>query len=259
MRREVPDTVDIWSTSRGSSQWCRRDAFVLALGLIFAVALAAPAHADCARASVSVVGTAQKREGACAALEEVLAYFAAGGITVDLQLNIRFRPAVYVKLASATGHIGEFVHVSGTYDASTKQLDMVDANAARISECRPWGVLWDPAIGHSMLQHEIIHAVVAQMMGERYFKLPHAWHEALAYAIQIDLMELPLQQTVLSQYPGEEGLTSTMQINDIVYGFDPDAFAIAAYKTYRSAGRLTFLKKAVNFELDIIDLNELIP
>ena len=114
-------------------------------------------------------------------------------------------------------------------------------------------------MGHSILQHEIVHAVVAQLMGKRYLKLPRPWHEALAYAVQIDLMETHLQQAVLSQYPGEQGFSSTAQINGIVYGFDPDAFAIAAYKSYRHAGRLAFLKKALNFELEMIDVNEFMP
>lgn len=62
-----------------------------------------------------------------------------------------------------------------------------------------------------------------------------------------------------TQYPDQDAFSSTLQINDLVYGVDPDAFAIAAYKTYVRDGKFRFFRKALALELEVIDVNDLIP
>ena len=63
-------------------------------------------------------------------------------------------------------------------------------------------------------------------------------------------------QRVLANYPDAEAFDRTTKINDFAYGFDPDAFAIRAWLTYVRGGRIDFLKKALAFEHDMIDLRE---
>lgn len=90
-------------------------------------------------------------------------------------------------------------------------------------------------------------------MGDNYERLPHAWHEALAYAIQISLMKPELSAKVLAKFPAVQAFSSTLEINDLVYSFDPDAFALAAYKTYVKNGDIEFLKQAINLKFELWD------
>jgi hypothetical protein len=117
--------------------------------------------------------------------------------------------------------------------------------------------LGEVRLRRSILQHEITHAVIAQLLGKRYDRLPHAWHEALAYAVQIDLMDDDLRAKAVTAYPEEKPFEMTTHINDIIYGFDPDAFAIRAYLTYARDGRVSFMRKALALEFEMVDVSEL--
>jgi len=231
---------------------------IAALLIMSGALLIAPsrlAFADCGHIAVRVTGTADETISTCRALDEVLSYFEAGGLAVEPRLTVRFEPSVFVRTrGSPTNATGE-VPVSGSYEGSTDEIRILNAATGDIGR-RAWGLRWDAATAFSVLEHEIVHTVIAQIMGDRYEKLPHAWHEALAYAVQFDLMPTRLRDDVLARYPAEEGFANTLQINDIVYGLDPDHFAVAAYQTYRSGHGIDFLKKAIHFELEMIDLND---
>jgi hypothetical protein len=222
------------------------------------IALSGPAVADCDHIAVRITGTAGEQISTCRALDQVLSYFEAGGLTVDPRLNVHFEPSVFVRAGGSPTNATGVIPVSGSYEGATDEIRILNAATEGI-ERRPWGLRWDAATGFSILEHEIVHAVIAQIMGERYAKLPHAWHEALAYAVQIDLMPSGLREDVLARYPAEEGFANTLQINDLVYGLDPDHFAVAAYQTYKKGHGIAFLKRAIHFELEMIDLNDFLP
>lgn len=233
-----------------------------AIGL-FAVALAsmlgsASALAACGRQRVVIEGSADELDAGCRALEEVLQYFERGGLTIDLELRIQFRREVYVELVNPLTNEPRLVHVSGIYRAGTKELQMTSSHSPWAVDRRPWGLVWDQDLARSILQHEIVHAVLAQLMVGTYDKLPHPWHEALAYAVQIDLMPLDLKARVLEPYRLEEGFVNTLEVNDMTYGVNPDAFSIAAYKLYVREGRLNFLKRVLALQMDIFQMNDFV-
>jgi uncharacterized protein DUF6639 len=235
---------------------CPRALSLLILSGGLLIAFSTFAFADCGRASVRIFGTTGERISACQALDEVLLYFSANGHEVDPNLVVRFKPSVYVRTENPRTDLDELVSLRGSYAATVSEIQILSSTSLSF-ERRQWGLSWNAAMAYSILEHEMVHSVIIQIMGTRYVKLPHAWHEALAYAVQIDLMPLHLREEVLALYPTEEGFTNTLQINEIVYGFDPDAFAVAAYHTYRKGGRIEFLNRAINFELDMIDVNDL--
>jgi len=224
------------------------------LGLFAAIVGISPALADCGHPRVVVHATAEDRDNACSALTDVLNFFAKGGLVIEPELTIRFRREVYVELVNPITREATRVRVSGFYRESTKELQMTDSSSPWAGQRRPWGLAWDAQVSRSILQHEIVHAIVAQLMGGTYARLPRSWHEALAYAVQIDLMPDDLRHQVVSQYPREEGFATTLQINDVTYAMNPDAFAVAAYKIYVRDGRINFLKAAMALRLEIIDL-----
>jgi len=213
-----------------------------------------PALADCGRTSVRIVGTLEEQVSACQALDEVLGYFRANDSTSAPELTVNFQPAVFVRAGGSAISTNALLPVCGSYQATTHEIQILGSAAGHTTR-RPWGLDWGAAMAFSVLEHEIIHAVIAQIMGDQYEKLPHAWHEALAYAVQIDLMPNQLREDVLARYPAEEGFSNTLQINELVYGLDPDRFAVAAYRTYTRGDRAEFLRRAMRFEFEMLDMS----
>nr|WP_306666316.1 DUF6639 family protein [Bradyrhizobium campsiandrae] len=215
------------------------------MGLLGAISAA---HADCGRERVTVVGGPEEQDRACAALSKVGDYFARGGFQIQFELTVRFVTQVELN-DSSTAHQS----VSGYYRANNNEILMLRANAPWTSERKPWHLSWDEEIGLSILEHEVAHAALAYIMGGNYERLPHAWHEALAYAIQISLMKPELRAKVLTKFPAVQAFGSTLEINDVVYAFDPDVFAVAAYKTYVKNGDIEFLKQAIDLKFELSD------
>jgi hypothetical protein len=206
-----------------------------------------------------MIGTTEEQLSACRALDEVLGYFKAGGFEVDGSLVVRFRPSLYVEIGSSLGNDEyEFARLSGSYSATSNEIEILSSSSWNFYR-RPWDMSWDAAMAFSISEHEIIHWAIAQIMGDQHEKLPHAWHEALAYAVQIELMPPRLREAVLARYPLEKGFANTLEINEIVYGLDPDHFAVASYWTYKRGTGMEFLKKAIRFEFDMIVLNDFLP
>jgi hypothetical protein len=230
-------------------------AVVVAAALLLS-ATSADAFGTCKQPGLSVSGANNETIDVCSAVADVLDYFRKGGISTELELTIRFQRTVHVEAVNLLDGSSRPYSVSGVYRADRREIQMVDSHSPRTYARRPWKLPWDRQIADSILRHEVIHAVINQLMGSRREKLPRAWHEALAYGVQVDLMDEDLRARVLAQYPDQEAFSATLQINDLVYGFDPDAFAVSAYKTYMKEGRLEFLKKAIGLELEMIDLND---
>lgn len=222
------------------------------------IALTSTSIADCGHSSVKILGTVEEQLSICRALDEVLQYFKAGGFDVDGNLTVRSGPLVHVHTVRSPKGENEFTPVSGAFAATSKEIRLLSSTWWTIDR-RTWGLSWDAAMAYSISEHEITHWVIAQIMGDQYEKLPHAWHEALAYAVQIELMPSRLREEVLARYPGEQGFANTLEINELVYGLDPDHFAVAAYQTYKRNNGIEFLKKAIHFELEMIDLNDFVP
>jgi hypothetical protein len=210
----------------------------------------------CGRAGLNVSGVRPESSDVCKAIDEVIGYFDKGGIRIDLQLTIRFQRSVHVEAINLVDGSSRPYSVSGVYRADRKEIQMVASDSPWGSKRRPWTLAWDADIAASILRHEIVHAVINQLLGSKREKLPRAWHEALAYGVQIDLMSEDLRGRVLARYPDQEALSSTLHVNDLVYGIDPDGFAVAAYKLYVREGRLEFLKKAVALQFEMIDLDQ---
>jgi hypothetical protein len=67
-------------------------------------------------------------------------------------------------------------------------------------------------------------------------RLPREWHEFVAYAIQLDLMDPNVLDRVLASRADVQPFDKLLAVNEFTYGMDPEAFAVAAYKTYRARG-----------------------
>lgn len=228
----------------------------LALVAIVLTGIVLPRYAlaACGHAGLSVTGTAEEVADACQALDQVLAYFKKIGFQPDPEISISFRDRVYVDMyPHAYGPEGKEPvgrsEVSGFYDSRRKELQIASARREIRRERRPWGIEWGQPIAYSILQHELAHAIVAGRLGNEYQKLGKSWHEFIAYAVQFDLMDRELKSAVLANYPDAQPFPFPDSVNSIVYGADPDAFAVSAYLYAEANGGSTFIRQILAKEV----------
>jgi hypothetical protein len=210
-----------------------RRAALVAIALIGLV-LPQPALAACGYSGVSVSGTAEELADACQALEEVLGYFRKIGLRPEPAVEISFQDRVYIDMYP---HVYEPAgkeavgrnEVSGSYNFRLRELQITSGRRELRRERRPWGIAWSQPIAYSILQHELVHAVVASLLGREYQKFAKAWHEFIAYAVQFDLMDPALKAKVFANYPDAKPFQFPESVNPIVYAADPDEFGVSSY------------------------------
>lgn len=213
------------------------------------------ASAACGHEAVSVSGTPEEVADACRALDEVLSWFKR--LRHDIkppQLNIVFGDRVEIDMyLHDYGPAGEQPagksDVSGYFNFARKELQITSGRRDIKRERKPWGIAWGRSIAYSILQHELVHAVVASLLGSRYQKLGKAWHEFVAYAVQFDLMDHELKNQVLANYPDAEPFRFPESVNAIVHAADPDAFGVSAYLYAEANGGPAFIARILANEI----------
>lgn len=175
---------------------------------------------------VVVNGDPAERVAACDALNEVTAYFRAIGFEIAPAISLEFadRPADHT-----VSH--------GYFDAARAQVVVY-----RSAAVAPWGLSWNLALAASFLRHELVHVMVLRASKEPR-RLPREWHEFIAYAIQLDLMDPNVLDRVLASGAAVQPFDDLLAVNEFTYGLGPEAFAVAAYKTYRARGGAQFVQQ----------------
>lgn len=214
------------------------------------IALPQYASAACGHEAVSVSGTAEEVADACRALDEVVSYFRKIGFRPAPDIRISFRDHVYIDMYVPAGKepVGR-EEVSGAYDCRRKELHIASVRRESRRDRKPWGIAWGLPIAYSILQHELVHATVAGLLGSDYQKLGKAWHEMIAYAVQFDLMDRDLKHAVLANYPNAQPFGFPESVNSMVHGADPDAFGISAHLYAEANGGLNFVRRILAKEV----------
>ena len=154
---------------------------------------------------------------ACEALADTLAYFRRMGFDVDPRLTLTFADP-------AKGKSVEGVSSYGYVDLRASYI-VVYSSSYR----EPWGQPWSRRIAASFLRHELAHIAVWQILGpEAAGRLPREWHEFIAYAIQLDLLDAGLRGRVLANFSDVRAFEELSAVNEFTYGMNPDVFAVAA-------------------------------
>jgi hypothetical protein len=81
--------------------------------------------------------------------------------------------------------------------------------------------------------------------------LRREWHEFLAYAIQFEMMEPALRDKALDGFHEVRAFSHLGEINEFTYGMNPEAFAVAAYKTYLDRGGSVFVGAVLRDEIKL--------
>lgn len=202
----------------------------LALG-IAGTSSAQPSHdekrATCGFKDVVVVyNDGAELVAACSALIELSAYFRAIGFEIAPSGSLEFAD----QPVDRSGSHGYF--------------DLVSARVVvyRSAAVAPWGLSWNLTLTASFLRHEVVHMMVWRAAKDPD-RLPREWHEFIAYAIQLDLMDANVLDGILARRPDVEPFDELLAVNEFTYGMAPEAFAIAAYKTYRARGEAQFVQQ----------------
>ena len=218
--------------------WLRTVAFTVAAAAATSGWSAGQHKANCGHKGVSVKVTEPADLAlACDALAAVLAYFR--------DLGFGFQPRF--SLTFADGRRSQSTDGVVAYGYADMRSSVVLVRTS--SDRQPWGLPWSRAMVGSFLRHELAHIAVWQILGPDARRLRHEWHEFVAYAIQLDLMEGPLVRTLLANYRDARAFGGLTEVNEFVYGMNPDRFAVMAYLTYRERGAQDFVRRLLRGEI----------
>ncbi len=210
---------------------------------------AAQSHAAgaCSRENVVVQpATPQQVREACEAISDVLMYFEGLGFRIDLQVTVAFRGDVDAE--------GAHKHTHGSYDPAARAIRLYAREQAR-----PWGEAWHDVSG-SFLRHEVAHAAVVQILGIRGPALPREWHEFIAYAVQLELMESAIRDRILERYSKVAPARALTEINPFTHGLaDPDTLAVLVFKSYRRFGGRDLIRRLLTAEFVPTPVDRMMP
>ena len=190
----------------------------------------------CAAERLTITNATQtEAQAVCAALVEVVDYFVA--------FEFSIAPAVMVILRSQPVHEEAIPRMHGHFDAARSTVVVTRSLAGA------WGLASSPAVTASFLRHEFVHLVVHRILGGEQARLRREWHEFIAYAVQLALMEPAAREGVLAVYPDALAVEHLTEINEFTYGTNPERFAVVAYRTYLARGGAGFVEQLLRFQI----------
>lgn len=224
---------------------CRHGAILVALSWAVGLAVASvfnDARAEeqdtCLRSGVTVVyGHPAELDMACRAVSDVVEYFGNIGFKVTLRGALRF-------VDRGTDRFADHGSAHGYFDVQRSQVVVY-----RTSEVSPWGLPWTSQLARSFLRHELVHMAIWEIIDGDRGRLRREWHEFIAHAVQLDLMEPQSREKVLVAQPQVGLFEHLTQVNEFTSGMNSDGFAAAAYKTYLARGSGTFVGKLLRTEI----------
>jgi len=212
--------------------------YAMVAGGLAMASVSAAVNAACGHAGVEVAYEEQADlRAACDALTDIATYFGEIGFRVEPRFSLTFEDA---DDAQSPGRR----NTHGHFDARTSRVVVY-----RSSSFEPWGLHWNERLAASFLRHELVHMAVWQIVGADPDRLPREWHEFIAYAVQLELMNRELRDELLTKAVDVGPFASLSQVNEFTYAMNPDVFAVAAYRTYREQGAEEFVRRLLRAEL----------
>lgn len=225
-----------------------------ALGLLACLASPAAAPAGsasrsqvprtaCNHAEVRVAADPAEIEVVCTALAEVLRYFADAGFEIVPQVTISFVDEIRSTPWPHSPH-GYFDRARSEIVVARRAVDQ-------------WWDLDDKEELLGSLHHELGHFAATAVLGDRSGRLPRAWHEFIAYSVQLELMTPATRDAVLARNSDAPAFSTLLQVNDLLAELlPPKLMALMSYKAYRRWGDQAFLERLLRFQVPINCMND---
>ena len=214
----------------------------------FAIAFAQPTAAmerKCVGTNATVnADSAYDAYLACAGAADAVAFLWQQGFTVDTVMQVDILDSVFL-------HADEnpSFRILGQFDAKQNRIMVtsIDGQREMAKEKPIFGVPYDVALFRSVVAHEVAHAIADDNFHvEEPTRLAH---EYIAYIVQLATMPPHLSGLVSTALPGR-AFESEMEINAMIYGLNPDLFAMKPYRHYRSSGvGMAFLQSLLSRDL----------
>jgi len=213
-----------------------------------AAAFAAPAAAAerrCAGINATIYAdSAYDAYLACAGAADAAAFLSQRGFTVDTVMRIEVLDSVFL-------HADEnpSFRILGQFVAEQDRILVTSMNGQRemAAEKPIFGVPYEAAMFRSVVAHEAAHAIA-----EDNFHVDSPTrlaHEYIAYIVQLATMPPRLRQQILDHHRAP-AFASELEINPMLYGLNPDVFAVKAYGHFRSPGvGVAFLQTLLSRDL----------
>lgn len=212
--------------------------FALVIGGLGMTSVRGEERANCGYWGVEIASTDRTEVGAaCEALTDTIAYFRKAGFRVEPNFTLTFEER---NTGSSAGRL--LTH--GHFDPRAARIVVY-----RSSSIAPWGLPWNKKLAASFLRHELVHMAVWQIIGSDPERLPREWHEFIAYAVQLELMDRELLGELLGKVANAGPFANLSQVNEFTYAMNPEVFAVAAYETYRERGAERFVRQLLRAEL----------
>lgn len=207
---------------------------------------------DCGHPAVAVHGAVTEIDAACRALRNVLDAFMAMGLVVEPRFELVFKDTVVVELVddplSPPGGNSQ-LEVSAFFDARALRMEVTSFEDAGGRGRRPWGLEWTPAIGLSILHHELAHMASLSVLGADYALVGRPWLELIAYSVEFEVMPEELRGMILARHQDLKPFATMFEVNGMTLAIDPDSFGLRAHLTSRAHGGLEFVRRVLQGEV----------
>lgn len=220
---------------------------ILGFALIL-VALASPAAAAerrCAGTNATIYAdSVYDTYLACAGAADAMAFLSQQGLIVDTVMRIDVLDTVFLHQNKTPSF-----RILGQFEAEQERISITSTKGQRemAAEKPIFGVPYEEALFRSVVAHEVAHAIADDNF--HVLKPSRLAHEYLAYIVQLATMSPRLRQKILDHHP-VPGFESELEINPMVYGLNPDVFAVKAYRHFASPGvGVTFVQSLLNYDL----------
>ena len=167
---------------------------------------------------------------ACAGAADAVAFLSRQGLTVDTVMWIDVLDTVFLHKDKNPSF-----RILGQFDPRQNRIlvTSIDGQRAMAMEKPIFGVPYDLALFRSVVAHEVAHAIADDNF--QVTEPTRLAHEYIAYIVQLATMPPRLRQQVLDHHP-VPGFETEVEINPMIYGLNPDVFAVKAYRHYFKPG-----------------------
>lgn len=205
---------------------------VLFYGMPAVSVLATEIHSDMTQGSIRCDDPSD-----CDAAREAIGraenFFKSYGYVFNQSVKVEFKKSLS---AALKGNVANKQGIHGLYDSETGWCEIFDWQTQ--SNKKIFGSFDMTKEGHiSIITHEAAHRFYHLILSRRDETVSRSLHEFVAYVVQIHTMKEPEKTKVLGLWPGEV-FESIENINILVWAFDPNRFAIMAYRFFLNSPKI---------------------